>query len=69
MCFSGVMFFNPYKQTMIIPILDMILDIDFKIKLNMENKILKFLNRVSSASRSLGDVWNERETMVLEGKS
>lgn len=54
---------------MIIPILDMILDIDFKIKLNMENKILKFLNQVSSTSRSLGEVWKERETMVLEGKS
>lgn len=42
----------------------MILDIDFKIKLKMENKILKFINQVPCVCQGWREVWNERETMV-----
>lgn len=46
------------------PHFDMILDIDFKIKLKMENKILKFINQVPCVCQGWREVWNERETMV-----
>ena len=37
--------------------------------MKMENKTLKFINQVPCACQGWREVWNERETMILEGKS